>query len=226
MKIKIAFITDQQGQTLIETLVAIFILITGLVSALSLAIYSFKHTDSSSKQIVATALARQGVEAVKNMRDTNWLNDNLADCSSYFSQPSGSQYCYKNWLGSNSSGNNFYALGSSSAGSNGINYTADYDSLNNSWSLNASPSSYALYYDKNTGNYSSNSSGLPTIYSRMVNIVQDFTAPFNITDNPRLIVTATVWWHDGSCPSTTNPNTLPPSCKVVLVNYLTNWRNY
>src|SRR5579864_7113651 len=93
---KIAVDQKQSGQTLIETVVAIFVLVTGLITAASLAISSFQSTDLASKQIIATALARQGVEAVKNIRDSNWQNGTLADCSGTMSS---GQFCYANWLG-------------------------------------------------------------------------------------------------------------------------------
>ncbi len=213
---------NQTGQTLIETVVAIFILITGVVSALALAKYSFRYTDASSKQIFATALARQSMEAVKNMRDTNWLDDTLVDCSAEFSQAAGNQYCYNNWLSKT------YVLGSASAGKAGVNYAVDYSPATNSWNLAASPLNYILYYDPSTGNYSNvkTSGAMASIYSRMVNIVQDFSAPFNIANNPRLVVTTTVWWYDQHCPQTSNPATLLPSCKIILQMYLTNWRDY
>ncbi len=216
-----AVVKSQKGQTLIETMVAIFILVIGLGSAIALANYSYQAQDSSSKQVLAAALARQAVEAVTNMRDTNWLNDTLVDCSSDYGQPAGSgaQFCYKNWLFA------VYALGSGSAGSTGINYALNYNNSNNTFSLGANPANFNLYYNSATGSYTTNGADLPTVYSRLVNLVQDQSAPFSSAE-PRLIITVTVWWYDHLCPKASDPSALPPSCKVTLVNYLTNWRNY
>lgn len=89
--------SDNSGQTLIETLVAIFILISGVTAAVGLAIFAFGNSQNVVKQIVAVGLAREGIEAVKNMRDTNWLKDNLKnDC--YNPKTSNNDgRCYKDW---------------------------------------------------------------------------------------------------------------------------------
>lgn len=103
------------GQTIIETMSAIFILIMGVTSALGLAIYANSSSTMITKQIIATGLAREGVEAIKNMRDTNWLKQGAIDknCYNYASStPAGigpvpatcpgstltASCCYRNWL--------------------------------------------------------------------------------------------------------------------------------
>lgn len=85
------FAENQQGQSLIETIVAIFVLTTGLVSGLALAIYSFGASSDILERITATGLAREGVEVVRRMRDSNWLADTLSDCEN-------GQKCYEDWL--------------------------------------------------------------------------------------------------------------------------------
>lgn len=212
MRRKYASKNKQLGQTLIETLVAIFVLIIGLISALSLAIYSFRSSDTSTKQIVATALAREAVEGVKNIRDNNWLNDTLTT-GGICAQLGSGQACYPNWLGS---GNNQLANGT---------YAIDFDANLNSWTITRSPASYVLVYNPTTGTYSSQGTGTNSVYSRKVVIVQETTAPYT-SGNPRLNITATVWWFGRNCPVTTDPTTLPPSCKVILQTYLTNWKNF
>jgi type II secretory pathway pseudopilin PulG len=89
------------GQTLIETLAALFILTMGVSAAVSLAIYAFGSSGTVLKQIIATGLAREGLEAVRNMRDTNWLQDTLSTngCYSFTSGLPNSESCYTNWLG-------------------------------------------------------------------------------------------------------------------------------
>lgn len=93
---------NKAGQTLIETLVAIFMLVMGVTAAIGLAIYAFNSSSTVTKQIIATGLAREGVEAVKNMRDTNWLKDALTinGCYDYASSQANKANCYQNWLGS------------------------------------------------------------------------------------------------------------------------------
>lgn len=110
------FLIGQAGQTLIETLVAIFILVTGVTSALGLAVYALSTSTGIVKQIVATGLAREGLEAVKHMRDTNWLQQSPlngtpinTDCYNYI-DGTNTAWCYKNWLGQSSGQPPFFCL--------------------------------------------------------------------------------------------------------------------
>ncbi len=206
---KIAPKNKQLGQTLIETLVAIFILVTGLVSALSLAVYSFQSSDNSSKQIVATALARESIEGLRNIRDTNWLRGTLSSCADLGT----GQQCYSNWQGS---GAQRLETGT---------YAVDYSIGLGNVLLTKNPTSYVLNYDPVSGSYSNGGSGVASNYSRKVTISEDQTSPYTAL-NPRLVVEATVWWQGRKCSATTDPAALSSSCKVILQSYLTNWKNY
>ncbi|HYF05355.1 MAG TPA: hypothetical protein VEA59_04250 [Patescibacteria group bacterium] len=87
----------QNGQTIIETMVAIFILVTGIFAVLALATDSFASTSNIKNQIIATGLVREGIEVVKNMRDTNWLNSQVSDCYNY-STTHAAPRCHQDWL--------------------------------------------------------------------------------------------------------------------------------
>jgi type II secretory pathway pseudopilin PulG len=63
----------QSGQTMIETITALFILSMALVAGLSLAIYAATQSTNNRDEVIATNLAREGLEAVRMMRDSNWL---------------------------------------------------------------------------------------------------------------------------------------------------------
>src|SRR5258708_8211428 len=90
------------GESLIETMVAIFILVMGISAAVGLATYTFSSSTSITKQIVATGLAREGLEALRNMRDTNWLTSTLSsNCYDYTSGSSSGGNCYPTWLNQN-----------------------------------------------------------------------------------------------------------------------------
>lgn len=93
--------TKYLGQTLIETMVALFILSMGVSSAVGLSIYAFGSSNTILNQIIGTGLAREGIEAVRNMRDTNWLNDSLITngCYNFVTGAIDSENCYQNWLG-------------------------------------------------------------------------------------------------------------------------------
>ena len=63
----------QQGQTLVELVVAISIILIGVVSALVLTTATIRGGKESGMQVSAANLAREGVEVVRQKRDSNWL---------------------------------------------------------------------------------------------------------------------------------------------------------
>jgi type II secretory pathway pseudopilin PulG len=64
----------QRGQSLIEAIVALGILTTAISSALTLASASIGAERESGASITAGNLAREGIEAVRVLRDSNWLS--------------------------------------------------------------------------------------------------------------------------------------------------------
>ena len=99
-----------QAQTLIETLAAIFILTMGVTAGVGLANYALGSSNSLKQQFIATGLAREGIEAIKNMRDTNWLQAGTisSNCYDYANTGANDGQCYKNWLTKNIYGSNVY----------------------------------------------------------------------------------------------------------------------
>jgi len=75
MKSKIENLKSQSGQSLVEMIVAIAIILTGLVGALSLTISNLSGVDEAGTRVVASNLAKEGVEVVRNFRDANWLQN-------------------------------------------------------------------------------------------------------------------------------------------------------
>ena len=63
----------QSGQTLVETIAALSILVMALTAGLGLAIYSSANSTFTRDQIIATNLAREGLDVVRMFRDSNWL---------------------------------------------------------------------------------------------------------------------------------------------------------
>lgn len=63
-----------QGQGLIETLIAIFIIMMGLVATIEVARTSLIGHQEANTRVVATNLAREAVEVIHNIRDSNWLD--------------------------------------------------------------------------------------------------------------------------------------------------------
>lgn len=64
------------GQGLLEATLAIGMILIGLGAVLTLTIQNVSATASSSQRLVAAQLAREGIEAVRDLRDSNWLAAN------------------------------------------------------------------------------------------------------------------------------------------------------
>lgn len=64
-----------KGFTLIEVMLAIFLITIGILGIFSLVQRTTVFISVSSSKLTATYLAQEGVEVVRNIRDTNWLED-------------------------------------------------------------------------------------------------------------------------------------------------------
>jgi len=205
------FYQPEKGQTLVETMVAIFILVMGITAALGLAIYSFNASSLVNKQLAAMGLAREGMEAVKNMRDTNWLQSVQFDptCN-----------CYLNWQ------QGYYNIEPNGTQT----YTLDFIPLSSPyWQLSQQSTNFRLSYDANATNgrlyYPNTSGGTASDYYRRITLTENTAAPYSST-SPRVEVTSDVWWNDRKCPTVTTYELSKTSCRVRLRTYLTNWKNY
>lgn len=65
----------KQGFTLIETVVAIFLLTVGVAGSFALMQRVSFSASFSASQLVASYLAQEGIEIIRNIRDTNYLQD-------------------------------------------------------------------------------------------------------------------------------------------------------
>lgn len=74
-KYKIPNTRYESGQSLVEMIVAIAIILTGLIGALALAISNLSGSTEAGTRVIATNLAREGIDVVRNIRDTNWLSN-------------------------------------------------------------------------------------------------------------------------------------------------------
>ncbi len=236
----------ERGQTLIETLAAIFILVMGITAAVGLAIYALNSSSSITKQIIATGLAREGLEAVRNMRDTNWLNDTLSvdGCYNFDTGQSNQADCYKHWLGTNGPPPAFCLDPSNGNPCNGNTTDMDYSLAFDSTSINF----WVLQKQKTQQNYGmtfltgdlgnsgiyfadgstpcANASNIAD-YCRKIVLSKDTSDPKYQQDvGPLLLVKSQVWWVDKKCPRAADFDQADPSCRVELDTYLTNWKNY
>ena len=64
---------QNKGETIAETIIALAILTIGITLATTMMANSLRNMHSSKNRIIAVNIAREGVEAVRNIRDTNWL---------------------------------------------------------------------------------------------------------------------------------------------------------
>lgn len=223
-------IVTQHGQTLIETLVACFILVMGIAAALGLATYSLQATGNIRQQTIAMGLAREGLEVVKNMRDTNWLRATItADCHN-FSDKSSTAFCYKDWLKPKTGdGYDISPDGGKATFSLRIDRSqplpwilvkTDRDfGLDYKLTKISGTEIYALYYGADGLTATAGNSG----FARKITITEETFTPFDQDTGPRLKVTSQVWWNGKNCTMADDPAPDEP-CSVTLETYLTNWR--
>lgn len=64
---------DRKGQSFIEAMVALTIIVTSVSSSLALVQASLTSSRISGSEIIAANLSREGIEVVRSIRDSNWL---------------------------------------------------------------------------------------------------------------------------------------------------------
>ncbi len=62
-----------RGQSLVELLIAIFVIVVGLTAATNMIFSNARIQEDSAERVVAANLAREGVELAKAVRDSNWV---------------------------------------------------------------------------------------------------------------------------------------------------------
>ena len=83
----------EKGFTFLEVIIALFVLVVGIVAAYLVSQTPIFYTQNSINRLTAAFLAQEGIEIVRNIRDTNWVNGRdwkggLEMCAS------GGEYCY------------------------------------------------------------------------------------------------------------------------------------
>ncbi len=74
-------INNNQGFSILEVVVALYIITMGLIGVLALVNQSIQAKYINTNMLVASQLAQEGLELVRNIRDTNWLNNvDWKDC--------------------------------------------------------------------------------------------------------------------------------------------------
>jgi type II secretory pathway pseudopilin PulG len=67
------FFRNNKGETLAETIIALSILAVGITSSSAIMVNSTRNLTNAKNRVVAVNIAREGIEAMRNIRDTNWL---------------------------------------------------------------------------------------------------------------------------------------------------------
>lgn len=70
---KLGKLDKNKGFTLLETIVAVGLIIVGLVAALTLITTSLFYVSNIQDRLAAANLTAEGIEVVRNIRDNNWL---------------------------------------------------------------------------------------------------------------------------------------------------------
>lgn len=73
-KLKLKYTSCNRGFTLIETLVSLVLVTIAMGPVFVLATSSLNVAARIEHNLIASSLAQEGIEVVRNIRDTNWLN--------------------------------------------------------------------------------------------------------------------------------------------------------
>ncbi len=212
---------DQTGQTLIETIVAIFVLTTALATGIGLGIFAFTTSTTSQSEIIASNLAREGIDVIRMMRDSNWLAGD-ASGGSYALATCGTDYSGKSCYPLVNTGPtyNFTPFGPESNSADHRGYRViQFNSTSKTWSLQAGSNNYNLYLQAD-GTYSSTVNGT-SVFARKINLTDYFPS------NPgEFVVRSIVGWTGKNCTVMTNQDPETTNCKIIVEEHLTNWKDY
>lgn len=67
-------VQKEKGFSMIEVMMATFLVSVGLVAVISLLSAGLRQSTLNKNNLIASFLAQEGVELVRNVRDTNWVN--------------------------------------------------------------------------------------------------------------------------------------------------------
>lgn len=92
MLFKINNYKKNSGFTLLEMLIALSVISVGVMAAFTLSIANLNTTKANYQRVLAANLAREGIEIVRNIRDSNWLKiQSNFDCDE--NSANGTQLC-------------------------------------------------------------------------------------------------------------------------------------
>ena len=66
-------IKNKHGETIVESIIALTILAIGITFSSSIMSSSLRNINTAKNRVIAVNISREGIEAMRNIRDTNWL---------------------------------------------------------------------------------------------------------------------------------------------------------
>lgn len=149
------FQLNYKGYTLIELVISIGILSIGIVTVFGLFNFVLRNERSVRSTFVATYLASEGIELVRNIRDANWKNGRILQ--------DGSSQDWRQGL--------TIPLFCTTEGSGcGMDYSQ--------WNLSLGLGNNPLRFDSSSGRYSY-ASGTETLFRRIL-VVEDKDTPYSL----------------------------------------------
>jgi Tfp pilus assembly protein PilV len=134
----------KKGETILEVLIALVVITIGAATATSLIITAIKANLFNKDSLVAINLAQEGIEYMRNIRDTNWIKFSANTQGCWNTKP-GSATCSAANLIAQAAGTSGYALG------NTLSTTATGIKLDLSNGVAGAEADYLLkYFDLNT----------------------------------------------------------------------------
>lgn len=176
-----------RGFTLIEALVSVGILVTAFGGMLALARGVIGSSSVVRQDLIAAALAQEGVEVIRAMRDANWLSGNTADNSGFPPNPGTWRRGLENGTGNNAYGVDWKTPNKPQPGLAGQEKT----------------NRTKLLYLQNDGTYTYDGTGTPTPFRREV----ELSAGTNDPDS-EMHVRVTVRWCRSATTTCANESTL------------------
>jgi len=150
----------ENGFTIIELVISIFVLSVGIVGIFSVFSMVTILTSSTTDRLTATYLAQEGQEIVRNIRDTNWLNMDAYYCTSEI-VPEDTDTCPASWLD-----------GLALFAANGIDCTNGCEADYTSNSMLGGSGNYLYLNGDGFYDYTNDGINLPTKFKRKITITQ------------------------------------------------------
>jgi len=172
-----------RGAILIEVMLSLLIFSIGIIAALALLVHSTTANTMNKNRTIAASLAREGIEVVKNIRDTNWLvsSANLRACWNFSpdTEEDGDMTnnvpCTPDTFGQNN-----HPLGTIGSGASRVrmrSFLADFDPATARWMLLPAPQ----YFDSGSMTFLNYSLGVPNGEATSVSATAGRTLQLYIT---------------------------------------------